>query len=320
MLMECPRCGFSQPQDQYCAKCGIDVVSFKQKTSQPPRKSSGLLLYAIIFLVIVGMIVIFMRRHVKEEIETRVQFIKGGLTLASPSLKQPNPGPTNPISKPEVRSVESLSPEAPARPLSSPKAVLPQNESKVSETIQVNLIFAEVDRTLMEVFRNESRATGQFVEFGDFRTGIVPSFAKMANDRGVRLLQRVSEKLARDHVSATHSIGTTKPDGTFIGITYSITLTQIETNNLRGEFEIMHTFYESSDFGMPPVQRSYPSTTFDLNTGQSWMVTLSPPSIPQDEIEAHSSEGIMRLFHSPQYRSRQTEFAVFLDFDKITVK
>lgn len=34
MLINCPRCGFSQPKDQYCAQCGVDMQSYKPKT--PP--------------------------------------------------------------------------------------------------------------------------------------------------------------------------------------------------------------------------------------------------------------------------------------------
>lgn len=29
MMVNCPKCGFSQPQDQYCAKCGVDMVTFR---------------------------------------------------------------------------------------------------------------------------------------------------------------------------------------------------------------------------------------------------------------------------------------------------
>ncbi len=31
MLVNCPKCGFSQPKDKYCAACGIDMESFKPK-------------------------------------------------------------------------------------------------------------------------------------------------------------------------------------------------------------------------------------------------------------------------------------------------
>lgn len=28
-MIECPRCGFSQPEDRYCANCGLDIQNFK---------------------------------------------------------------------------------------------------------------------------------------------------------------------------------------------------------------------------------------------------------------------------------------------------
>jgi len=31
MMMDCPRCGFTQPKDKYCASCGLDVESFNAK-------------------------------------------------------------------------------------------------------------------------------------------------------------------------------------------------------------------------------------------------------------------------------------------------
>lgn len=34
MMVNCPKCGFSQPQDQYCASCGVDMVLYR-----PAKKS-----------------------------------------------------------------------------------------------------------------------------------------------------------------------------------------------------------------------------------------------------------------------------------------
>lgn len=33
MLVTCPKCGFQQPQDQYCANCGVDMVRFRPKNN-----------------------------------------------------------------------------------------------------------------------------------------------------------------------------------------------------------------------------------------------------------------------------------------------
>jgi hypothetical protein len=30
-MVNCPKCGFSQPQDQYCASCGVDMVAFRAR-------------------------------------------------------------------------------------------------------------------------------------------------------------------------------------------------------------------------------------------------------------------------------------------------
>ncbi len=34
MLINCPRCGFQQPKDKYCAQCGVDMETFKP--ASPP--------------------------------------------------------------------------------------------------------------------------------------------------------------------------------------------------------------------------------------------------------------------------------------------
>ncbi len=31
MMVNCPKCGFSQPQDQYCASCGVDMDAFRAR-------------------------------------------------------------------------------------------------------------------------------------------------------------------------------------------------------------------------------------------------------------------------------------------------
>jgi hypothetical protein len=33
MMVNCPKCGFSQPDDQYCANCGVDMVMYRAKRS-----------------------------------------------------------------------------------------------------------------------------------------------------------------------------------------------------------------------------------------------------------------------------------------------
>lgn len=38
MMMECPKCGFQQPEDQFCAQCGIDVQAYKKRPIPKVKK------------------------------------------------------------------------------------------------------------------------------------------------------------------------------------------------------------------------------------------------------------------------------------------
>jgi hypothetical protein len=45
-MLNCPKCGFQQPRDQYCAKCGVDIF----KAAQPRLKLSPILITSIAFV------------------------------------------------------------------------------------------------------------------------------------------------------------------------------------------------------------------------------------------------------------------------------
>lgn len=54
MLVNCPRCGFSQPKDQYCAQCGIDMQSYKPKEKPFLAKTLGNMWVQIGILLLIG--------------------------------------------------------------------------------------------------------------------------------------------------------------------------------------------------------------------------------------------------------------------------
>jgi hypothetical protein len=321
MMITCPKCGFVQPQDRYCAKCGVDMENFKP--SVPPLLSrilSSPIFHILLAFVLVFIVIIFVRKHSQEEFISRVEFLKGGPTVMTrQTVTHGNPAaPALPPTAPP--------PPPPPPPLATEKIaeVAHEEDSKKSaDTIHVRVLFAEVDHQTMEGLRRYSRETGQFTEFGDFRAGALPAAHKANSERGVRILERKEEKLDRDHMSANATVGVptspTAPEDSELGLTYSVNLTHIEPNLIRGEIEVMHLFHETTDLNDAPVRRTYPSTTFELSPGMSWMVTLNLPLVPQvppEDGEPSNADGIMRIFQSPQYKSRQTEFTLFFEFDR----
>ena len=59
MMVNCPRCGFTQPKDQFCASCGIDILTFKQAepTWAEKIKKSWLAQIAVLALVLITVFV-----------------------------------------------------------------------------------------------------------------------------------------------------------------------------------------------------------------------------------------------------------------------
>ena len=50
-MINCPRCGFEQPRDQFCAKCGIDMHRYTVK--KPPfSKRYGIPVFGSILLFV----------------------------------------------------------------------------------------------------------------------------------------------------------------------------------------------------------------------------------------------------------------------------
>ena len=67
-MMTCPKCGFEQPKDQFCAKCGVNVDSFKPTVALGTGLKS--LLKPVLFVAILIGAVYFLFKTVETNITT----------------------------------------------------------------------------------------------------------------------------------------------------------------------------------------------------------------------------------------------------------
>lgn len=106
MLVNCPKCGFSQPKDQYCAQCGVDIFAYKvpQKSSMAKFFSDPLIQLAMI--VAVGIFAsTFLYKGQNDSIQDRVTYLRGESSSANSNSQDRKP--SSQVEKSQVESKNS---------------------------------------------------------------------------------------------------------------------------------------------------------------------------------------------------------------------
>ena len=315
-MVNCPRCGFAQPKDQYCAKCGVDMQTFVPRT-QPiwVRVLNHPGFYVSVVVLVLLTLIFFIRQHQKEEIADKVRALKthplvNDRTILPSNLPSSMDSKSNPSATSETTIVPNPS-TLPPDPLTPPAAKTPSNDS-----ITMTVLYAEVDHDTMEMLRNETLSTQQHTDFGDFKAGALSAKIHPSRERGVRILERVNKKFEANALSQRWFVGrkTSADSEEGLGLTTLVSLEAATPNSLKGEIEIQRNLFEESNPEEGPVRKNYPSTSFELTPGMSWMINLKLPLSAEDDPTG-SADGFLRIFQSAQFKSKQTEFTVFFVFD-----
>ena len=131
MMVECPKCGFVQPKDRYCANCGVDIEHFTPKS--PPLfsrliKNTSFQIAVGVFILAGTLAYLFSGRDIDfdESIEEGYrQTLVERNTLEpradereneSADFEQENPEPDNEMAAGEDIDAEEQSPDSPAIP------------------------------------------------------------------------------------------------------------------------------------------------------------------------------------------------------------
>lgn len=79
MLVDCPKCGFIQPKDRYCASCGIDMSAFHPKEPSFISQIFGNpISFIFIVIVLVFTAIVFIRKQRLDEIKSRMAYLQSG--------------------------------------------------------------------------------------------------------------------------------------------------------------------------------------------------------------------------------------------------
>ncbi len=126
MMVNCPRCGFSQPEDQYCARCGVDMLNFQPARKPFLRRLAGSTVFQLFVLAVTITIVFsYARQQRQRELAERLAEIESAHSTQTVNRRLAE----NPSSSEQTRTIASRPPETQTESRSSSEGNEPASEA-----------------------------------------------------------------------------------------------------------------------------------------------------------------------------------------------
>lgn len=351
MLINCPKCGFSQPKDRYCASCGVDMDHFRP-TAPPVWKkvlSNPFLHVGFIFVLVFGAI-LFIRQQQRAELLARVEYLKGGPVLVerqqtvtatqssegtettsdmsaeNASSPQAPPDIPQPLAAGAFQAATTAADAASARseipsatvPAGTQTTLAAATTAGVSRPIKMIVTYAEVDVNTLNTWFDEMRAAGQLRPFDNVMMGPLNQAAnKIRAASNFKSLQKIERTIDMTNPTSEWFAGTHHggdPD-TEMGLFSSLTLLENANGLLRGEVEIQRAFRDPKDLTKAMDRVSF-GGPFELNAGTAYLMAgLIPRQYVADLPQDQNPDAFLSLFKSSAFINRQTEFTLLIEFD-----
>lgn len=326
MLINCPRCGFSQPNDQYCAQCGVDMQSYKPKAEPILKKilQSGMfqILVLLISAVLIGQFIIREDRP-----QSWVQKITRfqGVTKPINTASQVSVPPTAvSAAKPIAESASSDSNDSELRdlkdqeitiPITTPPAganaaagvnpILRKNENAAEiQTPQFRLSYVEVSRENLSKWINDSTNAGLFQNLAAYSAGILTDFRKR-NDQTLRTLLTKDVKLAVGQSNATMAVTTEQENSSqIIGLASEFHFQSYGNGVVHGSVLVVRNERQGrSDF---PAE-------FDLPRGAVFFLVGALKSNNFANDKARLTMPPFQILNSVDFMTQKTEFVIIIE-------
>jgi hypothetical protein len=347
MLISCPRCGFQQPQDKYCAQCGVDMESYKPQSApfwKTFLKNPVLHVTLLVAVVAGGSFYIYknnqsettsiastsrptVRMNSSNNLpppppaapDPQVQLAAGGVTETSTggattaSSTESNDTDANKALAAAKAFADSHSDKVPDEPKKENRAVAAKGGSGPHLTVT----YAEVIRPMLGRMIESSRGTGQFMNFADYSAGIIPGLDKRIQAAGVKVLHKEERTLAGNKtLQWSYSIKDRNNPSVEIGLTTFFEIADVDGNSLRGNVEIQRTWREGSATGGFEVQRKSFPAIFEIGNGMGFLMSgVMPTQSNLENDDELTAIDVYKILRSPQFRAGESEFVIFVEYD-----
>jgi hypothetical protein len=319
-MINCPKCGFEQPPDKYCAQCGVNMETFRAPATPLARRlaGSGAFLGFLIGVVIFATAYLIYN-HRKSALHAEAE--SNIATRSAPSQptqfnkSEPAEAPEeslDQISQPETKSVGIKSLQTTTTFVSTTTTqvqVQAAGATRTEKKIPLNIQYAEVPLSAFTVLFAGLSEAGQ--------SGIIPDFASRMSqvsstkaNESVRILKSTRESIQSGSLRINQSL----QGGQGRGLNMTITLKSMaETLGL--DIAIENKGLMAGNFGSDLSVQNFQGT-FDLPLRAAiyFADVISKPAGLTPEMEADlGRDQIFKILNSPQFNQRQTSFFIFIE-------
>lgn len=307
MLMNCPRCGFQQPQDTYCAQCGVDMTQFKP--SKPPvwkRLLFHPLLQVCVLILAITCVFLFLYKGGNSDLIARENFLRSPVQVQSSLPFQKSASEPLPEETSELASVEDV--RVVAERNTPPQEITPPKALPTIGELQIE--YVEMSTQSLNMLIEASRQRGQFMNFSDYAAGIVLQFAQIQSQLTSEKLDTKSKQLTREHnlLQWDHTIS---HENDVLGLTSFFEVVEATPTLLRGNLEIQRSWREENDDLLQ--KKSFPAI-FELSPESVFFMTGIIPQNPSPDEEELAKVAPFKILKSNKYRTGESELVILFRY------
>lgn len=336
MLINCPRCGFQQPEDKYCAQCGVDMETYKPSTPPIWKRFFGNLAIQLSLLIIVagGVGIVLYEKgqqnlerragHLTQQVQINPSVKSTGQDVLATSSLTTEPANSNSVKSDETTPHESgfLPTEGNPTEIAADKTP-DKSKSEARAPANINtphleVYYAEVNRRSLSRMFAASRTTGQFMTFNDYSAGILPNIDKTLADSQIKILSKETRTLDKSKtLQWFYGLKDRQDPGLDVGLTTFFELNEIEGSSLRGNLEIQRMWREATTSGGFEIQKKSFPAIFEIGGGTGFFVSgVMPLQSNMENDDELTAIDVYKILRSTQFKAGESEFVIFIKFEK----
>lgn len=307
MLVRCPRCSFEQPQDQYCARCGVDMQHFHHKSSfsfgRIFKHPASQILFALVVAFFVGQYLIQ-----KTQIDSLqpLRLLRSALPSSGSTLKNNSATPSEDSTPETVHMLNS-------------QASVNESAEESTDSNKVNLVKLRI--SYFEIFSRgkdqlieESRRSGQFNQFGEQIAGFLPmKLQKLSGGtKEVKILQTEEIDLPPQ---GTKSWKLSLDQNAAYQLIFNLEQEELIADSLKTKLEINRIWPESADESSnSPSESSFPYRPELVKDGGFYILGLMPHHLGSEQEDALKAHPVFQILKSKSFQAGVSEFGVLIEW------